>query len=697
MKKVRALLVAGGLVAGGLVAGGPATLLVAGVGTIPANAAAADTPCPAPVITKDNFGRLVGTVTCSYTGGPQTWTPPSGVNVAFVDIEGGQGGSSTKIPGGRGGRAKASLLVASGKTYTVLVGGQGGAGDAPGNEGGAGGFNGGASGGHGSTGDLIHRDGGGAGGGGASEIDLASTRLVVAGGGGGGGGDRDRVGGGGGGLGGGDTGTAGSVADHPETVGQPGTATAAGAGGEGLKGDNGSAGSGASGGKGGDFTSTFFVGSGGGGGGGGFFGGGGGGADWTSSTLGRDPAGSGGGGSGHIDGSAISGGMTVGGGPSGDGTVVIRYLLGETTTTVTSSVNPSVSGQSVSFTATVASPEAGVPTGRLTFYDGTTDLGSTTLPAAAVSVRLPRGSHSITAVYSGDQAFTGSTSAPLTQTVNQAPTTTTVTSSLNPSASGQPVSFTAVINVAPGYGTPTGNILFLDNSVLVARTTLPSRVVSVQLPVGTHSITAVYLGDDQFGESTSAVLTQTVDPAPTTTTVTSSVNPTVSGQGVSFTATVASPEAGVPTGRLTFYDGTTDLGSTTLPSRVLTVRLPRGNHSITAVYSGDQAFAGSTSAPLIQTVNQAPTTTTVTSSLNPSAAGQKVSFTATVTPTFPGFGVPTGLLTFFDGSTYLGTATLPSEVVSVRLPAGAHEIYAIYSGDPNFGGSTSPALAQTVK
>src|SRR5207244_6039959 len=108
-----------------------------------------------------------------------------------------------------------------------------------------------------------------------------------------------------------------------------------------------------------------------------------------------------------------------------------------TSTSLSSSTNPSVFGQSVTFTATVSAtaPGAGTPTGTINFKDGASSItgcgaqalaaGSATCSIATLSV----GSHSITAVYSGDTNFTTSTSATLTQTVNKADTSTVVTSS----------------------------------------------------------------------------------------------------------------------------------------------------------------------------------------------------------------------------------------------------------------------------
>ena len=98
------------------------------------------------------------------------------------------------------------------------------------------------------------------------------------------------------------------------------------------------------------------------------------------------------------------------------GGVIADVEKADTTTALTSSVNPSKFGQSVTFTATVTAvaPGSGTPTGTVTFKDGATTLGTGTLNAAASrpsrTDALSVGHHAITAVYGGDSNFNGSTS-----------------------------------------------------------------------------------------------------------------------------------------------------------------------------------------------------------------------------------------------------------------------------------------------
>ena len=142
-----------------------------------------------------------------------------------------------------------------------------------------------------------------------------------------------------------------------------------------------------------------------------------------------------------------------------------------------------------------------------------------------------------------------------------------------------------------------------------------------------------------------------------------SANPSVLGQTIILTATVSpvSPGIGTPTGTVTFMDGATTLGTATLSGGLAalpTSMLTLGANFIEAVYGGDSNFTTSTSTPLTQTVKQDATSTTVTSSANPSVFGQTVVFTAVVVASSPGTGTPTGTVTFKDGATALGNATL---------------------------------------
>jgi hypothetical protein len=379
-----------------------------------------------------------------------------------------------------------------------------------------------------------------------------------------------------------------------------------------------------------------------------------------------------------------------------------------TSTALTSSPNPSTFGGNVTLTATVAvlAPGAGGPGGSIEFFDGATSLGTSPVSGGSAvlnTAALAVGGHSLTAVYSGDASFTGSTSAAHAHTVNQASTTTTVSTSPNPSVVGQNVTITATVAVlAPGAGGPGGSVEFFDGatSLGTAPVSAGSAVLNTSaLAVGGHTLTAVYSGSASFTGSTSAGHAHTVNPASTSTSLASAPNPSTFGSNVTLTATVAvlAPGAGGPGGSIEFFDGATSLGTSPVSggSAVLnTAALSAGGHSLTAVYSGNASFTGSTSAAHAHTVNAASSSTAVASSPNPSVVGQSVTVTATVAPSGA-----TGSIEFFDGASSLGTAPVVGGSASIStgaLAVGGHSLTAVYSGDASFSGSTSPAHAHTV-
>ena len=200
--------------------------------------------------------------------------------------------------------------------------------------------------------------------------------------------------------------------------------------------------------------------------------------------------------------------------------------------------------------------------------------------------------------------------------------------------------------------------------------------------------------------SISGSYTLTVTAQTTSVALASSLDPSLVGQSVTFTATVSASSA-TPTGAVTFKDGVATLGSGTLTGGVATLTtaaLTGGPHTITALYNGDINFSAGTSPALTQTVNAAPATTaSLASSVNPSAPGQAVTFTATVTSAG---GTPTGTVTFKDGAAAIGSATLAGGGVAAltisSLTLGSHSITAVYGGSALFATSTSAALIQAV-
>jgi hypothetical protein len=188
-----------------------------------------------------------------------------------------------------------------------------------------------------------------------------------------------------------------------------------------------------------------------------------------------------------------------------------------TSIVLTSSPYTSRFGQPVALYATVKPATSGTPTGAVTFKDGTAIIETHTLSLGKAQVttrKLTVGTHSLTAVYTGSANFTGSTSAVLHFVTSKAATSTAVVSSLNPSKHGTAVTFTATVKSST-TGTPTGSATFKDGTVVLATVALTSGKAALTistLAAGSHSITVVYNGSTGFNPSTSAILTQSVNP-----------------------------------------------------------------------------------------------------------------------------------------------------------------------------------------
>lgn len=168
------------------------------------------------------------------------------------------------------------------------------------------------------------------------------------------------------------------------------------------------------------------------------------------------------------------------------------------------------------------------------------------------------------------------------------------------------------------------------------------------------------------------------------------------GAAVNFTA-YFSTSSPTPTGAVEFYDGTSSLGSINInPSGIATLSnsvLSVGAHSITAVYSGDSNYLGSTAAPLSESIYAAPTTIGLATSGTPVNHGTSVTFTATIS------SGPSGVLTFHDGNSVLGAATISAGVATFTtsgLSAGSHAITASWAGTSDYAPATSPTLTVNV-
>ena len=265
----------------------------------------------------------------------------------------------------------------------------------------------------------------------------------------------------------------------------------------------------------------------------------------------------------------------------------------------------------------------------------------------------------------------------------------------NPSASGQPVTFTATVAANPPVGTPTGTVQFqVDGTNFGSPVTLvggsATSSADSSLSVGAHTITTIYSGDSNFTTSTNS-LTQPVSQDSATTTVTSTANPSVFGQSVSVTATVAAnpPGSGTPTGTVQFQIDGTNFGSRHPGGRQCHQRRHHHAGGDDATRSRPFTAAITTSAQhgtLTQTVNPDVLVVTNTSDSGPGSLRQAIQ-NADASPGIPtiDFDIPgSGVLTIspasalpaitnqvtIDGTSQRGYSGTPLIELSGPVPRG---------------------------
>lgn len=401
--------------------------------------------------------------------------------------------------------------------------------------------------------------------------------------------------------------------------------------------------------------------------------------------------------------------------------IIVDINLYSTNISLTSSQNPSLIGQPVTFTAKVSSGDPSSTPSPITLTDGFTNTTLATLTpnssgiATYTTSALALGTHPIGATYVGDSQHAGASAIVFQQVVSGYSTTTTVSSSLNPTPYGQSVTFTATVtNTSTNPGSPTGTITFSDGATVLATQSLVTGsgktttavFSSSSLSVGAHPITATYTPTGSFAPSTGS-LSQIITGLATTTSLTSSVNPANVSQSVAFTATVTntSTTPGPPTGSINFSDGANVLatqpltasGASSATATFATSLLAGGAHTINATYMPTGGFAAS-SAPLTETINKFSSSVNLVANPNLAFFGSPITLTASVSFLF---GIPTGPVMFSDGVAILGTTSLDTSGRAVfttsTLPVGTHNITATYSGDSNYYPSTSPTAAVTIQ
>jgi hypothetical protein len=279
----------------------------------------------------------------------------------------------------------------------------------------------------------------------------------------------------------------------------------------------------------------------------------------------------------------------------GDAKVELEVNQAQPTVNLSSTANPTTAGQSVTITAIVLPPIGGTPTGNVTFYDGSTAIGTATLAnfggeqmASITTSTLPIGDNYIIANYVGNQDFSSQTSGKMDQVVQglvswATPSAITYGTALD----GAQLDATASVPGTFSYNPPQGSVL----------------------GAGAQTLTVTFTPTDSadYSQETATVQLQ-VNQAQPAVNLSSSANPSMQGY-VTLSAVFLPPIGGVPVAKMTFYNGSTVIGSAPLAEfnglliASLTVNtLPIGENYITAAYPGDNNFLTATSGNLVQQV-----------------------------------------------------------------------------------------------
>jgi hypothetical protein len=407
------------------------------------------------------------------------------------------------------------------------------------------------------------------------------------------------------------------------------------------------------------------------------------------------------------DGTQRAGLVLVDGAYSGDSsyapsTSSSQYTVTPAGTALQASASPASGPHGTAVTLTQTNLP-GNTTGTVTFTDASgAPLCTITLPAASCDTNgtQPVGAYSVTAQYSGDNNYQGSTANTQFE-VTPATFTPSVTITPNPTDYATPVTFGSA-------GVPadaTGTIDYTVNGAILCTATLPTTSCATdgtQAP-GAYSVVANYNGDNNYTASTSAGTAYTVNKAPTAFTAAAATNP------ADYAAAVELIDVGLPSGdgsgpaasgTVTYTDTTTGftLCTTTLPATTCSTdgTQPSGTQDVTAAYSGD-AFYAASAAAFSYTV-KLPTTMGVTVTPSPATPNQAIVLQAAGLP-----ADATGTVTF--GYSPIGgqwgdffcTASVASMRCSATAPtqAGTYRVTGIYSGDAKYS-SVSTTTTLTV-
>lgn len=285
----------------------------------------------------------------------------------------------------------------------------------------------------------------------------------------------------------------------------------------------------------------------------------------------------------------------------------VNYAIGDSQIAFSDSPGTVIYPLGTNLTVKIANIHGHVPTGTVQIFDNVTQVASLSLSSGAAYYYLkglPAGTHSLTAVYSGDKYNTGGTSAAVALIVQPVPVTLSVSCWNTPYPYG--ANFQCVITASSNAGAALGSITYSYDGgtpVLVALASGKANVSLTKPPVGSHSLVVSYPAQTNYAAAGPQVENFSVTPAPVVVQFTPSAW-YLTGGSLVLTAAVQSSSAGPPnnTGSVTFSFGKTTLAVVPVNASGVAVSplipatsLPNGNDTLTATYSGGVNYAtGST-------------------------------------------------------------------------------------------------------
>lgn len=343
----------------------------------------------------------------------------------------------------------------------------------------------------------------------------------------------------------------------------------------------------------------------------------------------------------------------------------------------------------VTLTAAVSPSSA---TGTVTFYNGSTNIGSAAVNGGAASLTTSfaaGGTTTLHAVYSGDYNYLSSTSNSLAMNVSGPQVTTTnLSASTSTTAIGSSVALTAKLTPA----TVTGAVTFYSGSTAIGTANVTAGVATLTTMFsapGNTLLKAVFAANAAWETSTSNQVSLFVSGnSPSTVLLQAAPTSLVIGYSSTLTATV-SPVAA--SGTVVLYDGTRaiDVASVAGGTAVFVdTFMTAGPHSLTAVYSGNTTYLSSTSSPFILNVSNpgsAPTTTTLTLSEYSGYTGDSVTLRVNVNPS-----TATGQVDLYENGSLLQSVVLSNGTAAwSQVFSQGGSITAVYNGDTTYSPSSS--------